>query len=251
MSADRDDAYHAGRLIQWGLRSRSRPVQEPEYRELIQRYFDNSDYRSLVRQMADGLGLRILDVNEHGLFLSPSSESVFGLKPADFRPGRSSADERLLVGLIQIAIAATIFPRQRDLEEPAHVVRQPVTVEEVDANMRVMCDGYAEGAKANGDIVADEATRGLEEAWRIYLKRVPVAQTKGGGQGRRTTHRLIRQTLDRLTELGCFTREGNDNPVYRPTMRYQVAVKEMAAEAVFRRVQEAMAAGDELQEGGD
>lgn len=241
MSADKNDAYSAGRLLQWGLRTRARPVQEPEYLDLIRQYFDNSDFRTIVRQTADGLGLRILDVNEHGLFLSPSSDSVFALKPADFRPGHSSADERLLVGLIQIAIAATIYPRQRDLEEPSQVVRQPVTVDEVDANIRMICDGYAEAAKANADVVADESTRGLEEAWRIYQKRVPVAQTKGGGEGHRTTHRLIRQTLDRLSELGCFTREGSDHPAYRPTMRYQVAVKEIAAEKVFRRVQEAMA----------
>lgn len=247
MPAEKNDAYRAGRLIQWGLRTRARPVQEPEYLELIRQYFDSSEFRTAVRHTADGLGLKILDATEHGLFLSPIPDSVFALKPADFRPGHSSVDDRLLVGLVQIAVAATIFPRQRDLEEPAHVVRQPVTVEEVDANIRMICDGYAEAAKAKGDIAANESLRGMEEAWRIYLKRVPVAQTKGGGVGHKTTHRLIRQTLDRLCELGCFTHEGTEHPAYRPTMRYQVAVKELAAEEVFRRVQEALSKGNELQ----
>src|SRR5215212_323244 len=110
MPIEHADAYYAACLLQWGLRSKARPVQDPEYRELIQRYFDSTEFRSLVRQIAEGLGLRILDASEHGLFLSPLPESVFAFKPADFRPGRSSAEERLLVGLIQVAIAATIFP---------------------------------------------------------------------------------------------------------------------------------------------
>lgn len=247
MPAEHTDAFQAARLLQWGLRSKARPVQEPEYRELVQRYFDNTEFRTLVRQMADGLGLRVLEANEHGLFLSPMPESVFAFRPADFRPGRSSAEERLLVGLVQIAIAATIFPRQRDLDEPSQVARQPVTVEEIDTNVRAICDSYAHAAASNGDPDASEIGQGMEEAWRIYQKRVSVAQTKGGGQGRRTTHHLIRQTLDRLCELGCFTREGDDRPAFRPTMRYQVAVKEMAAAEMFRRVQDAITLAREPQ----
>jgi hypothetical protein len=126
--------------VQWGLRSKARPVQEPEYRDLIQRYFDSTEFRTLVRQTADGLGLRVLDAHEHGLFLSPMPDSVFALRPADFRPGRSSAEDRLLVGIIQVAIAATIFPRQRDLDEAAQVARQPATVDEIDGNVRSICD---------------------------------------------------------------------------------------------------------------
>ena len=97
MPAEKNDAYRAGRLIQWGLRTRARPVQEPEYLELIRQYFDSSEFRTAVRHTADGLGLKILDATEHGLFLSPIPDSVFALKPADFRPGHSSVDDRLLV----------------------------------------------------------------------------------------------------------------------------------------------------------
>ena len=35
-----DDAYRAGRLLQWGLQPRQRPAQEPEYRELIDHYLE-------------------------------------------------------------------------------------------------------------------------------------------------------------------------------------------------------------------
>jgi hypothetical protein len=44
------------------------------------------------------------------------------------------------VGIIQVAIAATIFPRQRDLDEAAQVARQPATVDEIDGNVRSICD---------------------------------------------------------------------------------------------------------------
>ena len=37
---DDRDGYFAGRLIQWGLRPKAIPFNEPEYRELIDRYID-------------------------------------------------------------------------------------------------------------------------------------------------------------------------------------------------------------------
>ncbi|NVJ18862.1 hypothetical protein [Myxococcus sp. AM010] len=110
MMTARDSVWHAGRLVQWGLRPLARPAQEAEYRELVEHYFDDSAFRTTVRELADGLGLHVLDVSEHGVVLAPMDDSIFALKPADFRPGSSKVDDRLLDGLAQIAIAATVFP---------------------------------------------------------------------------------------------------------------------------------------------
>ncbi|HWL86028.1 MAG TPA: hypothetical protein VNO21_09520, partial [Polyangiaceae bacterium] len=61
MTSKRDPVWHAGRLIQWGLRPLTRPAQEAEYRELVERYFDDSLFRTTVRELSDGLGLHLLD----------------------------------------------------------------------------------------------------------------------------------------------------------------------------------------------
>ena len=66
MSPTRDSVWHAGRLVQWALRPLARPAQESEYRELVERYFDDGGFRVTVRELADGLGLQVLDVSEHG-----------------------------------------------------------------------------------------------------------------------------------------------------------------------------------------
>ena len=60
MTTARDPVWHAGRLLQWGLRPLARPAQEAEYQELVERYFDDGAFRTIVRELADGLGLHVL-----------------------------------------------------------------------------------------------------------------------------------------------------------------------------------------------
>ena len=117
MAINRDDIYRAARLIQWGLQPKLRPVQHGEYIELVREYMNRNEFREITSDIADGIGVEVLDVSEHGIILAPREESVFLLKSSDFRPGSSKAEDRLLDGLVQVTIAATIFPRARDLED--------------------------------------------------------------------------------------------------------------------------------------
>lgn len=126
-ASDERAAFQAGRLIQWGLRPKANPFNEPEYRELIDCYIDRPTFRALVRELAEGLGLVILTVSERGLFLGTQEQSIFAQRPSDFRSGRATADDRLLDGLVQVAIAATIYPRQRDLDEDALEAKPPIS----------------------------------------------------------------------------------------------------------------------------
>jgi hypothetical protein len=235
-----DAIWYAGRFIQWGLRPLARPAQEPEYRELTERYFDDGAFRVMVRELADGLGLRVLDVSEHGIVLIPIEESIFGLRPADFRPGSARVDDRLLDGLAQIAIAATVFPRARDLEEDPDIVRPAVTVDEVESQLRRLCERLAEQARATPDPAASDDARGLTEAWRVYLRRLDTIETRDSRKAMRATRRVIEYALDRLREFGCFTqvREG-DEPAWQPTRRYQIMVQQFAGTTMFQLVRDA------------
>jgi hypothetical protein len=231
-----DDAHRAGRLLQWGLRPRCRPSQEPEYRQLLDRYLDRDDFRAAVREFARGLGVRVLDAGDHGLVLGPAAGSAFALKPAEFRPSSSAADDRLLDGLVQLAIAATVFPRARDLEEAAEAVRPAVTVDEVEAHLRRLCGRLAEERRDLPDAAADGAA-GLEEAWRVYHRRVAALETRDARKARRTTRRIIEVGLERLREFGCFTKEARVEPArYQPTRRYRVLVGDLAATAIYDRM---------------
>jgi hypothetical protein len=240
MQNEHTDAYWAGRLIQWGLRVKERPAVQPEYKELIDRLQDSSEFRQLARQVADGLGLRLLDWGEHGLALAPSPDSPFALKGASFRPSRADADDRLLDGLVQVAIAATLFPTAQELGEDAVIARPPVTVEEIDETLRRICDRLGEVARENPDPAEADIGAGMYEAWRVYLSRVSVQETLDERAGPRTTHRIIERNLTRLVELGCFMQEREAGGGFQATWRYHVLVKELAASYLYQRVQEVL-----------
>jgi hypothetical protein len=239
MTTQRDPVWHAGRLIQWGLRPLARPAQETEYSALVERYFDDAAFRVTVRDLADGLGLYVLDVSEHGMVLAPHEESIFALKPADFRSGSSKVDDRLLDGLAQVAIAATVFPRARDLDEDPDIVRAPVTVDEVETKLRQLCERLSEDARGAPDPNASDESRGLIEAWRVYLQRLDTMETRDSRKAMRATRRIIEYSLDRLREFGCFTQiyHGSE-PAWQPTRRYQVMVQQFASTTLFHLVRE-------------
>jgi len=235
------DAFRAGQLIQWGLDPKARPAQEPEYQGLINRFLDRDDFREMVRETAAGLGLLILDAGEHGLVLAPAEGSIFALRPGRFRPNPSNADMRLMDGLIQLAVAATIFPRDRDLDDDPAIARQPVTVDEVEQTLRILCDRMEEESREQPDPEADESLDGLYEAWRVYRKYLPTIETKDDRRAQRTTRRMIEYGLDRLREFGCFIKEiGAEPERFQPTYRYQVLVRELAATTAYKAVRRLM-----------
>lgn len=239
MATDEDrNAYFAGRLIQWGLRPRAIPFNEPEYRDLIDRYIDRPAFRAVVREAADGLGLIILNVSDRGIFLGTQDGSVFALKPSDFRQGRSTADDRLLDGLVQIAIAATIFPRQQDLDEDSLEAKPPITCREVDDLLRKLCAEFKQRTADDPDATTDHMQRGLQEAWRVYEARPAVRTTSQGSVAANSTQGLIRRHLYQLVDHGCFVASGQEpDERFRPTLRYQILVKQLASTALYHQIQ--------------
>ena len=236
MSIELTDVFRAATLIQWGLQPRVRPIQNTEYRELIHEYLNRSDFRDVVAEMSDGLGLYVLNVSDHGIVLSPREESVFWMRASEFRPGNSSADMRLLDGLVQIAIAATIFPRAQDLEDDVNQARLPVTVEEIDDALRAICDRLKKQF-ADVDPNMDDIRTGLYDAWRVYDNALSARETKDGREVRSTTPRIIKYNLEKLKEYGCFseTRYAGKE-AWQPTRRYNVLVQDIAASRIYDEV---------------
>lgn len=250
MSLELTDVFRAATLIQWGLQPRVRPIQNTEYRELIREYLNRSEFRDVVAEMSDGLGLYVLNVSEHGIVLSPREGSVFWMKASEFRSSNSSADVRLLDGLIQITIAATVFPRARDLEDDVNRPRPPVTVDEVDDSLRGICARLKEEF-ATVDPNMDDIRTGLYDAWRVYDNMQSVRETKDGREARNTTSRFIRYNLERLKEFGCFTETRYaGKQAWQPTRRYNVLVQELAASRLFDEVMKIKNAGsaDDLED---
>lgn len=252
-----NNAYSAGRLIQWALQAKAIPFNELEYRDLLDRYIDDPSFRSMVRQFAEGLGLSVLDANDRGLFLGTQDASVFAQSPSEFRRTRLTGDDRLLDGLIQIAIAATIYPRQQDLDEDSLEAKRPVTVAEVDDTLRSLAAEHRRRAADDSDVASDEADRGLQEAWRVYESRPGVKRTAQGKLSANSTQALIRRHLQLLVDHGCFAVSDKAGmEMYRPTLRYQIQVKELAATKLYLHLQSllqdaSMHHVDSVMTGGD
>jgi hypothetical protein len=241
MMSSREDAVYAGRLIQFALQPKAMPFDNHEYRELLREYEDRADFRSLVQAVAEGLGLAVLLVNERGMFLGTDHDSVFSQSPSAFRSGQVSGDDRLLDGLVELAIAATLFPRQRDLDDDVLEARPPITIADIDGSLRELVEALKQQLPEEPDTDADRLDQGLWEAWRVYESRPSYRKTGSGRPSANSTYRIIEQHLDRLCELGCFVAERHRDPIrYRPTLRYQVLVQELAATKLYRRVTEAM-----------
>jgi alkylation response protein AidB-like acyl-CoA dehydrogenase len=74
----------------------------------------------------------------------------------------------------------------------------------------------------------------LERAWRAYLRRPETAPTKDGRLAPSTTRGVIAKALRFLADQGFLALVSDEyGGTYRTTLRYQVQVRELAAELAF------------------
>jgi hypothetical protein len=235
MEQQTDELFRAGRLIQWALRPDASPTRNEEYRALIERYLDRLDFRDIVTRIAEGLGLEILSEVRRGfsIVLAPHVDSVFAMRLADYRPSTNySEDDRLLDGLIHLAIAATIYPRDTDLLQEPTLRRNPVTIDEIEQTLRQIVEQLDEQSRSNPDPMISGA-EGLYEAWRVYKNRPPTKETQDNRAAAGTTRRLIERALEYLCKQRCFKTDGTN---YQPLWRYQVLLQEYAASHAYRAI---------------
>ncbi len=245
MSND-DELYEllcdAGRLIQWALQPRKHPAAEPEYRDLLARYHDHPPFRDAIQAIADGLKLHIVKVSAFGMVVAPSEDSIFAVAPLNYRPS-GSTDERLIDGLIQVAIIATIYSNAQDLEDDATLVRPPITVDDVEATLQNICNQLEERARSQPDPLIDDLEAGLYEAWRVYRDKAQAKTTEDGRSSTATTRGMISRGLEFLEKQGCLTYPSRNEPKqYRPTWRYQTMVQEWSAQHIYTIVHSLSAA---------
>lgn len=250
----RNDYELAGRLIQWGLQPQARPHAVQEYRRLVDRYRASSAFQAVVRDFADGLGLRILRGDDYGLLLVPKPGSVFRLDPSDYRAS-GLADERLLDGLAMVAVLGALFPRPEDIEDDPTLALPPVTADEVDDVLRHLAAAIERRKKERGELkdpTLQEVEQGLEEAWRVYADRVATSKSGGERASSRTTRRKIERALDFMAGRGLFVREeqpGGEN-AYRATYRLRAMAQDYSTSRIARTVRDLLdgTGGDEPTE---
>lgn len=229
-----EDATAAATLISCGLRPKQVPSRDVVYGDLVRRYREDTAFSQVVNGVATGLGLRVLDVSATGgVVLAAAHESVFEIKmetyarQAKIRERRDV--EKVLHGIVHLAVAALAFPRPADLANDTYVGR--VSVEQVDLMVREACRILDERA-ASCDPSADAPE--LEQVWRAYARRPEVAATKDGRAAADSTRGMVARALRFLAEQGFLAPvPGEQDGVYRSTHRYQIQVRELAADRAF------------------
>lgn len=232
------DAHAAAHLIALGMRGKLLPSRDATYSELITRYSQDDAFKATVHAIAGGLGLLVLAVStQSGVVLAAQEDSVFEVKMDEYARraalgGRRGA-EKVLHGIIHMAIAALGFPRPDDLANDTYVGR--VSVDQVDAMVREACrvlDERAKTAEENNDPPEDAPD--LERAWRAYARRPAAGVTKDGRLSAGSTRGMVTKAMRFLADQGFLqsvsTEQGGS---YRTTPRYQVQVRELAAVRAF------------------
>jgi hypothetical protein len=225
---------NAGQLIAWGLRARARPAREPQYDQLLGRYRTDAQFRILVGAMADGLGLRVLGSGAQGLVLGATEDSVFALRLRDYRQNLS-VEDRLVHGLVQVAIAAWAFPKAADLHDDASVVAR-VSVNRVESRLRALSEELE--AQATEDPAMDHPE--LREAWRAVLAKPSTRDTPDSRRTATSLSGMIEYALEKLEGAGLMKKVSPDHGgTWTTQSAYRVHVKELAAFEAYRLIQAA------------
>jgi len=245
MLPDTEMLFDAGRLIQWALQPRVHPVTKVEYQQLLDRYRDQVPFRECVQAICAGLGIEISAVGPMGMVLTATDASIFAMTSTDYRRS-GSADDRLIDGLILVAILATMYPRAQDLEEDAQVVRPPITVEDVEKTLRTICEQLEAASQHQPDPSVQDLAAGLIEAWQAYRDRVATKIASNGRAGTGTTLQMINRAFDMLERQACVTTSVRDGKKgYRPTWKYQVMVREASVARLAKAVRKLVAPEEE------
>lgn len=178
MTLSQRDLADVGVLIGCGLRPKLRPGADSDYRQLLGRYRTDTEFRNAVDGVLEGLDVQVLSESDLGLVLGVRRESVFAYRISDL-PNVGTVNDRLLVGLVSVAIAAFAFPARAEFDDDR--VRW-VSVEEVERFLREVC----ERLNSSPDI-AGRQEESFEEAWRSYDRLSPGYKAdRGRGKARRS-----------------------------------------------------------------
>lgn len=228
------DTSQAAQLVSFGLRPKLRPIEEPDYLELVRRYRQQDSFSRTVQAVADGMGLDVLDVTEAaGVVLGARDGSPFAIRLEDYyrRAKETQTRRRVLHGLAQLAIAACCFSRPDDLEDPEHAPR--VAVNEVDEYLRDLCRRLDE-RHAGEELDPPSDQPQMERAWRMYARQPEAAATGDRRAHEGATRQVVTKAFDALIEQGLMRKVADDyGGTYRPTPAYRIHVRELSREDVW------------------
>lgn len=242
MTAPASTARNAARLVYKAVQPALSPVNDAQYRELLDLYRAEPSFAAMVEEVADGLELSVLDFSERGLVVVPTSrESKFAMRITDLR-ANLKPDQKAGLVLAHVAVAAVFYPTTSGLEDDRFV--PPPT------SLAQFRDTLLALARRLKDEVAETDLKDvpveLASGWELICSlpsMVPGAQRASPA----SVTGLISLALLHLVQGGLVRvdREASDETqvTYTPTHRLQVQLRELTLRRLFEIAQGGMTEG--------
>lgn len=229
-----EDAVAANRLLALSMDRASLPGTDEEHHQLIVRFRTDPGYASTVRQIAEPLGLRVLGASQQlGLVLDPTPNSPFSLSSRDlvekFR--WTSANDRIIYGVAVVGVATFCYPTAESFKDPG--VRRLNAVD-VDNWIRQAADSLQGDDDHSGHDIAPA------DALAIYAAKKAVSRGKAQQLRADCTVYKVGRVLGWLADQGFLVQDKQSRELFRSNERFRLHVREIAANAAFKAVCEAM-----------
>lgn len=222
-----EDAAEAARMVAFAMARGKAPARSGEYARLVQRFDTEPEFAQLVRKVAQGFDLTVLEVHHMpGLVLGTTPETDFAVSVSELVP---QTTDRPLYLLAQLTIATLAFPRPEDLDDDEYIGR--ISVKQVDEEVRVLASTIERRlAQTDGDVDPPSDQPGLEGLWRAYLRRNATGKTQADKTPRATTRALVKRAFTHLIEHG-FVRKVSDEDAgtYVTNVKYRLQIRDQAA----------------------
>ena len=223
-------AHDAGRLLGFALRCQN-PTTSKEYSDLLRRYEDDTMLRDIADGMCSGFGLRIIYSGKHGLIVTATEASPFRLNSDDYKGGMTP-DDRILHGIIQVAVAAFSFPRaetlaQDDDVQPAHVTA---------ASLAKYLRDFAEAENAKVADSPDHEESEERKVWRAVLAQALTKETAAKRESTRSLTGMCRYALEYLEKHSLMRLVDEQKGIYQGTSAYRIRLKYHGAHALVEQL---------------
>lgn len=242
MTAPNSTARNAARLVYKAIQPALSPVNDTEYRELLDLYRAEPTFQAMVVEVADGLELAVLDFSERGLVAAPASrESKFAMRITDLRGSLKPAAKAGLV-LAHVAIAAVFYPTTSGLEDD-RFVPTPASVAQFRDTLLALAQRLKDSAENHdtGDVPVE-----LAPGWELICA-LPLVLRDAQRASPNSVTGLIGLALSNLVTGGLLRIDRDatdeDQVTYTPTHRLQVQLRELTLRTLFQIAQSGTPAG--------
>jgi hypothetical protein len=242
-------ALEAGELLRYAMDPHETPFQNKRYSTLMSQLYTSNTFKLIFENIVQGLEIHILAYSPHGVFVAGRERGPFAFKMDDYKSGMR-VEERVVHGLLMLAIAAYCFPTVEVLDQDDDILRPRFSVGKVAEFIQGIC----KVCKANDPGDPEQGIAELQLAWQTILMLPLTMSTSQGKMAISSLAGKLQYALDRLVDNGLMRFLSEDDlGTYQPAPAYRIQVKQMAGHQMLKLVQsihQAATAAEEVKPNG-